>query len=70
MRIYIQSKSGNYNVNATVDADDLQEALSVLRADSGYYVVRRLQGEEAEIFVPFSEIEYIVEASAVTKVSD
>lgn len=70
MRIYIQSKSGDYNVNATVDADDLLTALSVLRKHGGYFAVRRLQGDEVQIFVPYSEIEYIAGAHAVTKISD
>lgn len=58
MKVYIQSKSGDYNSTQHVhNVDTLQEAMCQLRGDGGYY-----QGDKdnlKELFVAFSQIEYI-----------
>jgi hypothetical protein len=61
MKVYIQSKSGNYNTtNEIFKAASLEAALMILRNRGGYLC----RFEEA-IFVPFEEIEYIKEKPLV-----
>lgn len=62
MKIYIQSKTGDYNTEVHVhNANTMAEACRLLRAQGGYY-----QGEkdEKELFVPFEQIEYIQQISS------
>jgi len=57
MKIYIQSKSGDFNSTQVVMDEHLEAALQTLRTRGGYYAKRR----EQPMFVPFEEIEYIRE---------
>jgi len=64
MRVYIQSRTGNYNTVNPVGGSKvktLEQALSYLRAAGGYYVTEEDDTEEVK-FVPFEEIEYINES--------
>ncbi len=61
MKIYIQSKSGNYNLVTDIGDirnSDLRYALGYLRELGGYHA--KYHGEP--IFVPFEEIEYVRKA--------
>jgi hypothetical protein len=56
MKIYIQSKSGNYNtVYDSGSIITLKGVLKFLRASGGFESDCR----DKEVFVPFEEIEYI-----------
>jgi hypothetical protein len=59
MKVYIQSKSGNYNVEIyDIPCGNLCSAMGYLRDQSGgFYSENR--GEI--LFIPFEEIEYIKE---------
>ena len=58
MKVYIQSKSGDYNETANIDfIKDLKSALVYFRAQGGYYTTCR----EERVYVPFEEIQYVSE---------
>lgn len=56
MKIYIQSKSGNFNDYTS--SESLELCWAIIRNMGGYYT--RYQGKA--IFVPLHEVEYIREA--------
>lgn len=68
MKVYVQSKTGNYNAsvdvlcpeNTKATEDFLKAVLRGFRADGGYTITSR-SGEI--LMIPFEEIEYIKEES-------
>lgn len=59
MRVYIQSKSGNFNVVEEVSGvGTLRGALDHFRYVGGYKAEHR----DKEVFVPFEQIEFIRKA--------
>jgi hypothetical protein len=58
MRIYIQSKSGDYNSTQHIhNVDTLQAAFHQMRGDGGYYHGGKKNLEE--LFVSIDQVEYI-----------
>lgn len=58
MKVYIQSKSGNFNSTQDVyGVDSLLAALRMLRSGRGYYCTKK----NRILCVPYEEIEYIQE---------
>jgi len=53
IKIYIQSKSGDFNEDVEISAADLSDAMCLLRRNGGYYA------DDFEKFIPFEEIEHI-----------
>jgi hypothetical protein len=65
MKVYIQSKSGNYNtVTEWPDGMFIDNIFKELRAYGYYRVVTQLrEAVGQELLVPFEEIEFIREAT-------
>jgi hypothetical protein len=57
-KIYIQSKSGNFNTEFNTIEEPLCDILGDLRQRGGYYAEYR----KNMVYVPFEEIQYISEA--------
>jgi hypothetical protein len=60
MKIYIQSKSGNYNtVTEWPDRMSLEDVFEMLRSHGYYKGLREKHDVVQEIVIPFEEIEHI-----------
>lgn len=58
MKVYIQSKSGDYNVEFESSSETLDAVMENIRKLGGYYA-EAIRRNYKEIFVPFEEIEFI-----------